>query len=625
MGAIKLLGDYAKRCNGLDDIETYIESEKLQGVEKVICIVFKRNDEGFFDYSGTHIEDYDKSKPRRYLYRSHTSNQFNITPSTKIAYDIKNKKPKIDTAYERIEYWFEKFKNELNGDTYGIEKVGKEITDKEKQIRKDIDSKIDALKNDELKDLLLTIKFKDNETENEKYLGDIGIFIDILKSEGFKCLYNKDGKDSKGNGVCVSCGHDEEVFDSFPFKFHTVNKMGFAPEFCKEDSWKGLPLCEHCTKSLLNGKNFLETYLKKNFYGYEFYVIPHFIQGELDDKLMEDLKEKKHDKDYESLLIEDEDYILGPIIEKGDRLNIIFMFTEKTIGGNYNIVKYVENVPPSWLKKLYETHKIIKGEREIFKETSLKRIGVLSKDKSGDLENILKSNGGITIGALVREFFPNSSKETGIYGKYFIDMIGDILARRTINRDLLINAFMREIRNAHVKDNQWRREKVLTLKSFMFFLFLMELKLIKNGENMVEQNIKSEKLEKFIKEYLEAFNSSDKIAVFLEGVLTGFLLDIQYANIKSTPFKSKLHGLHLDRKRICKLLPEIIQKLDEYKTSYKWLRELISEYLLKADNEEWKISKDEISYYFVLGLNLEKIFKETEEETEVINRGNENE
>jgi len=117
-------------------------------------------------------------------------------------------------------------------------------------------------------------------------------------------------------------------------------------------------------------------------------------------------------------------------------------------------------------------------------------------------------------------------------------------------------------------------------------------------------------IENFFKDYANAFDTPDKKATFLAGVLTRFLLDVQYANRQSTPFRAKLYGLKLDEQRIKKLFPEIIEKLREYRIVYPWLEESVSKYLVETEENGWNLLKDEISYYFALGLNLGGIFKE---------------
>jgi len=108
------------------------------------------------------------------------------------------------------------------------------------------------------------------------------------------------------------------------------------------------------------------------------------------------------------------------------------------------------------------------------------------------------------------------------------------------------------------------------------------------------------------------FDDDMKKAVFLLGVLAKKLLNIQYQERNATPFRSRLNGLKIDEKVAKRLLPEIINKLEEYgKNYYSKLETAIGEYMLNADFSKYSI--DEISYYFTLGMVLEKYFKFKEE------------
>ena len=134
-----------------------------------------------------------------------------------------------------------------------------------------------------------------------------------------------------------------------------------------------------------------------------------------------------------------------------------------------------------------------------------------------------------------------------------------------------------------------------------------------------EKEIK-ERVELFFNKFSDFFNINVKKAIFLEGVLTQYLLNIQYQERKATPFRIKLKGLKLDEKQIKKLLPEIQNKLEEYgKNYYRDLESIISNYFISSGND-WNVSNDEISFYFVLGMNLSNIFKK-----EKNNGGKENE
>ncbi|MFX0134169.1 MAG: type I-B CRISPR-associated protein Cas8b/Csh1, partial [Candidatus Hodarchaeota archaeon] len=364
---------------------------------------------------------------------------------------------------------------------------------------------------------------------------------------------------------------------------------------------------------------FLDKYLFKKFYGYNFYIIPKFIFGEIQDEFLEDIMNAGSREELMSLL-EEEDEILDLMKDTKNFVNLIFVFCRrKQI--YFDIVKYIEDVPPSWIKTIYDKFKEITLKKSLFKEEFLKIF--MGKNWTNDfIRGIWKGKRlRNNLGGMIRSFFP-SSKETGIYNKYLLDIVGDILGERPINEQILINAFMREIRNQFVNDFSWM-EKILVLKSLYVYTLLKELKLLKNGGNLMKNNKlkpnnsniseKRDKIERYFSEFENAFDRPEKKALFSEGVLAKFLLDIQFAKRGAKPFREKLYGLKLEENRVKKLLPEIIEKLRQYDIGYPWLEQLISEYMIEADNNGWRLTKDEISYYFTLGLNLAKMFKKKKE------------
>lgn len=131
------------------------------------------------------------------------------------------------------------------------------------------------------------------------------------------------------------------------------------------------------------------------------------------------------------------------------------------------------------------------------------------------------------------------------------------------------------------------------------------------GDNTTDR---AKQAELFFEEFSDFFNNDAKKAIFMEGVLAQLLLDIQKSDRGSTPFRSKLQGLKLDERVVKELLPTIQNKLEEYgKNYYKDLETVISEYMIQA-GDGWRMSKDEISFYFVLGMNLSDKFKSRKKE-----------
>lgn len=135
-------------------------------------------------------------------------------------------------------------------------------------------------------------------------------------------------------------------------------------------------------------------------------------------------------------------------------------------------------------------------------------------------------------------------------------------------------------------------------------------------ESVPEENIE-DNIEKFFNERKDTFSRSSEKAIFLVGVLVNYLLYVQRdeRGVKwgEEPFRSKLHGLLLDETKIKKLFEKAVGKLGEYRRSYPTLEKIVGKYLSEA-GKEWKLSKDEISYYFTLGLTLGSIFKVKKEE-----------
>ena len=119
------------------------------------------------------------------------------------------------------------------------------------------------------------------------------------------------------------------------------------------------------------------------------------------------------------------------------------------------------------------------------------------------------------------------------------------------------------------------------------------------------------KYEDFFNEHKRFFEGDSQKALFLEGVLVQKLLNIQQQERNAQPFRSRLNSLKIDEKIARRLLPETINKLEEYeKNYYKKLEAEISRYFLNSDLK--KFSSDELSFYFVMGMNLANNFEKKE-------------
>jgi CRISPR-associated protein Csh1 len=394
-----------------------------------------------------------------------------------------------------------------------------------------------------------------------------------------------------------------------------VDKPGFiSGGFRQKDTWKNYPVCLNCALTLEEGKKYLGDNLSFNFYGFKYLLIPKFIKGIRKDiqkdifKGMELQKDPRFGKKIIKLLTNDEKEVLEIISEQKNYLNNNFLFYSAPKGFNgavFNILLYIEDILPSRLKRLFEVKEIVDQE-EIFKNCMMATFNDKGK-KDGEVT--LEFNFGI-----LRTFFPKVSNNR-TYNKYFLDITNKVFNDKPVEYDFLLNFIVRKIRDDFVKNYS---TKINALKAFMLLNYLKELKILKfkkevrmETDNLFAQEKQKgeEKVELFFNKYFDFFNNNAKKAIFLVGVLSQYLLNIQYQERKATPFRVKLKGLKLDEKQIKKLLPEIQNKLEEYgKNYYRDLESIISNYFVSSGSG-WNVTNDEISFYFVLGMNLSYLFK----------------
>ena len=126
------------------------------------------------------------------------------------------------------------------------------------------------------------------------------------------------------------------------------------------------------------------------------------------------------------------------------------------------------------------------------------------------------------------------------------------------------------------------------------------------------------KVDLFFKNFAEFFSDDARKAIFLLGSLTDFLLNIQKDKRGNAPFRIKLKGLKMSSYDISVLLPQVIEKLEQYDSNYyQPMEEFIAKLLLSAgDYKKWCIPVDEMNFIFVLGMTLSKYFKIHKKEEE---------
>jgi len=609
--AIRNIGEYALEKNGKsvdEPLEILLDNPANINTKNILFILLDDKD-GELKYRGIEIEEYSKNKLEKYLYKKGAPNGTDFTPTSMVT--------EIEKTFNiKIINWFKKYNSVENN---VLSKMNSIIEENKERILQDLKDKSKKENN--------IISFK----INNKYLGDFEIFRKILVNSASESYYKKFGKISKSeNKLCSVCKKKNEEVYGFvsTFNFYTVDKPGFiSGGFRQRNSWKNYPVCLNCALTLEEGKKYLKDNLNFNFYGFRYLLIPKFIkliQKEIQNNIFKTIelqKDTRFGKKEFKHLTSDENEILELMSEQENFLNNNFLFYSAPKGFDgavFNILLYIEDILPSRLKQLFAAKEKIDKE-EIFKNCM---VAIFNDKGKKDGKKPLEFNFGV-----LRTFFPKVSNNR-TFDKYFLDAINKIFTNKPINYDFLLNFIMQKIREDFINGYS---TKTNTLKGFMLLNYLEKLNLLKYKREVLIKMEKlnlfkeiggemKEKTEAFFDKFSDFFNSNAKKAIFLEGVLAQFLLNIQYQERKATPFRAKLKGLKLNEKEIIGLLPKIQSKLEEYgKNYYRDLESIISYYFASSGNG-WNISNDEISFYFVLGMNLSDLFKK-----EKNNGGKENE
>lgn len=619
---MKEIGEYAleKENKDLNDfVSILVENPASNETYKHVFCIKLVSCQNSFEFKEIEHQEYSKEKIVKYLYKRGSSNGPDITPTARVT-EIKK------TFSNKIIGWFSKPLKEAkpilnSGEIQFLELLGKCIKENEEKILLDLEPKVNSV--DAKENSILTLVLEENNFT--RYVGDFEVFRKILKNNGASKFYSKYDIISKAdNKTCSVCKTHKEVYGFVtPYEFYTVDKRGFVSGgFDQSKAWRNNPICLECALKITAGKEYIEKYMSFGFYGFNFLLIPKLLNNSTSENLFdifEKFNEKKFtfSKEYKNFLQANENDILEILSEEDDYLNLNFQFYEKS-NSAYRILLYIEDILPSRLRELFESKEIV-DKRRIF-----------SNYVSNDTE--VKSI-QFTLGN-ARWFFPNTLDDPDL-NKYFLEITNGIFAGTSIDYNFLLKYVMQRIRKDFRNENPTRYSLFL---GFQMLDFLSNLCLLGNytGGNCVnfknlstllgdmtqkENNGYEVRTNVLFSEFEHFFNTDSKKAIFLEGTLVQYLLNIQKFQRGSTPFRTKLRGLNLDERYVKKIFPEIVNKLEEYDSNYyKELETLISKYMIQSGTD-WKMSNDEISFYFVLGMNMSNLLKSPKSEKEIENDG----
>jgi len=601
----------------------YIENMFPGKDYKMLLLVFEiiNNNGGLkCEYKGIDIEKVSSKKEdyRKYAYRKGSSNGGDITFTTKlyigktdeVILNIRKKLPKIKNRYNEIK----SFSNEggkIIQEQNIFSSIAEQFSNSFYTIIRELINEINNWDRNE-NTVGITLMIKQN--EKESFLRDFEIIKSlIIKSEATTKFINQNTKSLTHNKICSVSGKTEDEIYGFaaPFAYSTPDKQGFISSFFnKKLNWRNYPISSNEAFILEQGRKFIQQNLTGYFYGHEYMLVPHPIIKTETEKLkkinnllktaFDEEKTAKKEKKKRA-----EDRIQRLIAEEDNYFNLDIAFY-KRVQSSMKIQLMLEEILPSRFRQLFIDVPETVNKNKLFKNA-------LKTKKEGlyDLKFTYQ---------LVRDFF--SSEFLDVVNKLFL---GKKLSDKYVYENII--KLIRKNYNESKSTDNWVEPTMWTVKrAIMLISYLQELKIINYNENYkymeVENTQKKESrfnlngFNDFVKENSDFLDSDIKVGTFAVGVIVRFLFDIQKASLGSTPFENKLRGYKLNPELLMNVYTEALDKIQKYQKNfyvYTDLREVINQYFIVKSNELNKMTNNELSFYFVAGLELGRQFKNKDE------------
>lgn len=615
--AITLIGQIElKKIADKEPYQLYIENmfPSKDNYEMVVVLFEKtiKDDKPIISYKGVDLENVNKNNFLKYGYRKGSARGGDITFTTKFGDIDKKLNSLVDTQFNTLN---EKLKKTNYSEEQTIfNKLQACFKEKLTLIKEDLTNIYNSFSKEAKLASGLTVAIESG--AQRIYLTDFQITKDILLSSGSQNKSEKYSVKSEGsNQRCSICFQVRDKLHGFasPFKYATVDKPGMVSGFFEQkNNWKNYPICTKCSLEFELGRSFITNELNGYFYGKAYYMIPKTILSHDTNALEKSLRmlqEHKFRSIKEGSQIKRSEERFGELIatEKNFfNLNLLF-YEENPTTKAIKIKLLLEEILPSRFRKLYVDIPAIVNATPLY----MKAFTV--KKESYDLQ--------FSFGIL-KTFFEED----------FYDLIQKVFLGQVLSAEVLFNKFMQVIRKNFAKmqsaDGYVESTYLTILKAHLTLQYFQHLGIINFNDNYIlmenENTEIKEKKESFDLTKLKAFvlqnkgflDEDYKVGIFSVGIIVRLLLNIQNRSLNNTPFEKKLRGYNLNANLLKNIYVETLSKLSQYQGFYAYgnLREFVDDYFVMNSHLLSKISNNELSFYFVAGLEFGNKFKTKKEQ-----------
>jgi CRISPR-associated protein Csh1 len=539
--------------------------DQVANIDKVYFLSFDRNG----NYENSTVSEYNSDIIEQLMLKKKSSNGPNYSPTAQVTEIEKTIKTKLLGWFISIKT--SKFSENLPAsDKEIIANVINSIHENKEQIIEDYKSRFEKKMSN-----ILSIKI------DGKLPIDISFILEFYKyviREKYKI---------KNNSTCSLCLREDMgiIPASQAFKFLTFDKPGnISGGFELNKSWRNYPVCMECEMQIVKGKNYIWKNLRFQYVDMFYYLIPSTVRDDNVEilSLIKNINNRKHSfteeakNENENVKEDIWDYITDDI---NDIYSFRLLFVKKTNNAE-RIEMEIRDVYPSRILGLHETKK--------------------------EVDKLFEQGYGFSFWMLRRFFIRSDNKNRNKdLDTIFLDITRKIFLGENINKKILFQSFMREIRislNNVEKPNEYLQ---MTINAFVCYMFLLKINCICDERRIYMDT----KLDGLLEKYKEGLNTDLKRALFLTGAVVRKVKSIQYKEINSAPFQKKLKGMSLRKEEVKGLVKDAQNKMWQYKKQSKAsgeIFEIIYEMYLRIPDSDWDMLIDEMNFYIAAGMALSK-------------------
>ncbi|MGI6198696.1 MAG: TIGR02556 family CRISPR-associated protein [Candidatus Cloacimonadaceae bacterium] len=589
---------------------------KVEPIEdvKVITLCFKSQDDGF-RLTGSCLRDYDSE-------RNLTDTFFRNAPGMKVSefpsLYVSEVDMKEDGVYSMDSKSYRKILRilgnnvEINPNLQGLLEL---FTTDAESIFKEVDKR---LNNQKKTPFILCLEIDGLSIGRSPFYESVRA---KAAEDYYKDFYTLDKKTVEGSDlVCSLCfEHKEKLWGYVSIYNFYTSKTELAPiagGLNKELAHNNFPVCPGCAKKLKQVKPVIDQYFSFKFCGFDYFLVPEHVGGSSEEEAMDKVinimfnrcvPRPGHLSDMRlgSFTLADKHQLLNAADEVFYHLTTtnnsvaytMIFYTQSQ--SQFQLLSSVDDIFPSQFKEIFAAKEGAE-DHAVFKD--------LPGKKGEEIYDLLFRFD------LLREFLPVASRIEGDFSKSFLETTRSIFRQEPISYSFLLQRIVAVIRRRFTNDENYG---LSARKAFLILKFLHNLGCIKPNKHKTQKEVSvNAHYEEFFTEHQDFFDTNAKKSVFMTGVMTQHLLDIQYVDRDAAPFRTRLNGLKLNPALMNRIFTEAREKLEQYgKNYYRELQSDIAQLMITGGLED--LSNDEISYFFTLGMTLNKQFKnKDQEETE---------